>query len=102
MRRVVIVGKGRANLTRAGARPRPPPASAIRQSHFSGHVSHLNKRANFAAFDPGTFVIGGGVSDTGELLLAPARESFRKTLTGRGHRPEARIERALLGSSAVH
>ncbi|MCU1594174.1 MAG: hypothetical protein JWO12_1566 [Frankiales bacterium] len=53
-----------------------------------------------AAFDPGTFVIGGGVSDTGELLLGSARESFRKTLTGRGHRPEARIERALLGSNA--
>src|SRR5690348_17325348 len=40
-----------------------------------------------AALDPGLFVIGGGVSDAGELLLAPARESFRKTLTGRGFRP---------------
>ena len=39
-----------------------------------------------AALDPGTFVIGGGVSEAGELLLGPARESFRRTLTGRGYR----------------
>jgi glucokinase len=50
-----------------------------------------------AALDPGTFVIGGGVSDAGELLLGPARDSFRRTLTGRGFRPEARIVKAALG-----
>ena len=53
-----------------------------------------------AALDPGTFVIGGGVSDAGELLLQPARESFRRTLTGRGFRPEARIVKAALGPEA--
>jgi glucokinase len=53
-----------------------------------------------AALDPGTFVIGGGVSDAGELLLRPARESFRRTLTGRGFRPEPRIVRAALGPEA--
>jgi glucokinase len=53
-----------------------------------------------AALDPGLFVIGGGVSDAGELLLGPARESFRRTLTGRGYRPEARIVRASFGPEA--
>ncbi len=53
-----------------------------------------------AALDPGIFVIGGGVSDAGELLLGPARESFRRKLTGRGFRPEARIVRAELGNDA--
>ena len=53
-----------------------------------------------AAFDPGRFVIGGGVSEAAELLLAPARESFRRTLTGRGFRPEAPIVRAGLGPDA--
>jgi glucokinase len=53
-----------------------------------------------AAFDPGTFVIGGGVSDAGELLLGPARESFSRALTGRGYRPEARVVRAQLGPDA--
>ena len=53
-----------------------------------------------AAFDPGTVVIGGGVSDAGELLLGPARDAFRRGLTGRGFRPEARIVRAELGNVA--
>lgn len=53
-----------------------------------------------AALDPGVFVIGGGVCDAGELLLGPARESFRRTLTGRGFRPEPRIVPAALGPQA--
>jgi glucokinase len=53
-----------------------------------------------AALDPGMFVIGGGVSDAGDLLLDPTRASFRQSLTGRGFRAEARIERALLGAEA--
>lgn len=53
-----------------------------------------------AALDPGLFVVGGGVSAAGELLLGPARDSFRKHLTGRGYRPEARIEKAALGNDA--
>jgi glucokinase len=53
-----------------------------------------------AAFDPGTFVIGGGVSAAGDLLLASARETFKRRLTGRGYRPEARIVAARLGNDA--
>ncbi|GGB90523.1 glucokinase [Knoellia flava TL1] len=53
-----------------------------------------------AAFDPGTFVIGGGVSAAGELLLGPARENFRRRLTGRGYRPEAQVVAARLGNEA--
>lgn len=53
-----------------------------------------------AAFDPGLFVIGGGVSAAGDLLLEPARESFRRQLTGRGYRPEARLVAAELGNDA--
>ena len=48
--------------------------------------------ANLAAvIDPSMFVIGGGVSAAGELLLRPAREEFAHTLTGRGFRPVARV-----------
>lgn len=53
-----------------------------------------------AALDPNLFVIGGGVSDTGELLLGPARSAFSQHLTGRGFRPEARIVPAHLGNDA--
>jgi glucokinase len=53
-----------------------------------------------AAFDPGGFVIGGGVSEAGELLIGPAREAYRRQLTGRGFRPEARVLLAQLGNEA--
>ncbi|GAA4356321.1 ROK family glucokinase [Angustibacter luteus] len=53
-----------------------------------------------AAFDPGLFIIGGGVSEAGELLLGPARDAFRRHLTGRGFRPEAPLVRAQMGNDA--
>ncbi|PJJ56056.1 glucokinase [Mumia flava] len=53
-----------------------------------------------AALDPGVFVVGGGVSVAGDLLLEPARETLRRTLTGRGYRPDARVVRAHLGNDA--
>ncbi len=53
-----------------------------------------------AALDPGTVVVGGGVSAAGDLLLEPARQAFRRQLTGRGYRPEARIVTAELGNEA--
>jgi glucokinase len=53
-----------------------------------------------AAFDPGRFVIGGGVSEAGDVLIGPAREAYRRQLTGRGFRPEASIVLAQLGNEA--
>jgi glucokinase len=51
-------------------------------------------------FDPGVVVVGGGVSEAGDLLLEPARSAFRRELSGRGHRPEMEIRLAALGNSA--
>lgn len=53
-----------------------------------------------AALDPGLFVIGGGLCEAGEMLLAPARRSFARNLTGRGFRPAAPISLAALGPGA--
>lgn len=53
-----------------------------------------------AAFDPGVIVIGGGVSEAGELLLAPARAAFDRQLPGRGHRPEPQLRLAQLANTA--
>jgi glucokinase len=53
-----------------------------------------------AILDPGAFIIGGGLSDAGDLLLEPIREAFNNALTGRGHRVAADIRIAELGSSA--
>lgn len=53
-----------------------------------------------ALLDPEVFVVGGGVSAAGDLVLAPAREAFAGALSGRGHRPEARIVVADMGNDA--
>jgi len=53
-----------------------------------------------AILDPACFVIGGGVSEAGELLLDPARTAYERALTGRGYRPIAEIRVAQLGEDA--
>jgi glucokinase len=53
-----------------------------------------------SVLDPGVFVIGGGVADAGDLLLGPAKESYRTSLPGAGHRPFADIRLAVLGNAA--
>ncbi|MGI5168686.1 ROK family glucokinase [Spirillospora sp. CA-253888] len=53
-----------------------------------------------AVLDPGLFIIGGGLSDAGDLLLDPIKRAFADALTGRGHRPLPEIRIAELGSAA--
>ncbi|MDA8318494.1 MAG: ROK family glucokinase [Actinomycetota bacterium] len=53
-----------------------------------------------AVLDPGCFVLGGGVSESGDLLLNPARDAFASALTGRNYRPHAPIVLAELGADA--
>ncbi len=53
-----------------------------------------------AVLDPELFVIGGGVADTGDLVLEAARREFRNQLSARGYRPEAQILLAELGNEA--
>jgi len=65
-----------------------------------GHWLGMGLANLAAALDPGVFVIGGGVSHAGELLLGPARAAFADTLTGRGFRPQARVVPARLGNDA--
>ncbi len=53
-----------------------------------------------AILDPGCFVIGGGVSEAGDLLLEPAKAAFDQCLTGRAYRQQAVIKLAELGADA--
>jgi glucokinase len=53
-----------------------------------------------AVLDPAVVVIGGGVSEAGELLLGSVREHFRANLTGRSYRPEMEVRLAVLGNKA--
>jgi glucokinase len=51
-------------------------------------------------FDPSAFIVGGGVSDEGELVLDPIRKSFRRWLVGGQWRPHAQVLAAQLGGRA--
>jgi glucokinase len=53
-----------------------------------------------AAFDPDVVVIGGGVSDAGDLLLEPAREALGRSVVGAGHRSVPPVLKATLGAEA--
>ncbi len=53
-----------------------------------------------AILDPGCFVIGGGVSEAGDLLLRPARAAYRERLPGASYRELAPVELAQLGPDA--
>ena len=53
-----------------------------------------------AILDPGTFVIGGGVSEAGDLLLASARQTLVDKLSGNQQRPAPEVRLATLGNNA--
>ncbi|WP_129839367.1 ROK family glucokinase [Streptomyces sp. RFCAC02] len=51
-------------------------------------------------FDPAAFIVGGGVSDEGDLVLEPIRKSYRRWLVGARFRPQAQVLAAQLGGRA--
>lgn len=105
-------GYGRRLLELGGGRPEGIEAPEVTAAAREGDPAALDcfqeigswlgqGLADLAAtLDPGLFVIGGGVADAGELLLAPARRVFEQRLTGTGRRPLAEIRLAALGNDA--
>jgi glucokinase len=53
-----------------------------------------------AVLDPGVVVIGGGVSEAGDLLLGPIRKAFDDHLSGGRNRPQLDLRLATLGNQA--
>jgi glucokinase len=53
-----------------------------------------------AVLDPEVFVIGGGVSEAGDLLLASARQTLADKLIGQQNRPAPIVKTAELGNTA--
>ena len=53
-----------------------------------------------AVLDPGLVVVGGGVSEAGEMLAGPARRALARNLPGRRFRPVVELRLASLGNSA--
>lgn len=52
------------------------------------------------AFDPACVVIGGGLSEAGDLLLEPARRVLAEQVVGAGHRDVPPVVAAALGPEA--
>jgi glucokinase len=75
-------------------------AGAVRCFEIVGSWLGQGLAALAAILDPGCFVIGGGVSAAGELLVGPARAAFEDELTGGSYRPRAEIRLAQLGADA--
>ncbi len=53
-----------------------------------------------AVLDPGMFVLAGGVTNAGQVLLEPVMAGFADSLTARDRRPLARVALAGLGPEA--
>lgn len=53
-----------------------------------------------ALLDPEVFVLAGGVSEAGDVLLTPARENYEQRLTAYDYRPVAPVVLASLGNDA--
>jgi glucokinase len=75
-------------------------AAALRCFEIVGGWLGQGLAALAAILDPGCFVIGGGVSEAGDLLIRPARAAFGDALTGGSYRPHAEIRLAQLGADA--
>ena len=73
---------------------------AIELFHEIGSWLGVGLAGMAAAFDPSCIVVGGGVSDAGDILLEPTRAAFSRTLVGRGHRRAPDVLRAGLGPEA--
>jgi glucokinase len=50
--------------------------------------------------DPAVVVLGGGVTEAGDLLLKPARRAFARTLPAAAHRPQPLLRPTSLGNRA--
>ena len=50
-----------------------------------------------AVLDPSRIVVGGGLAEVGETLLAPTRRAFAELLEGGRSRPDVEIVSASLG-----
>jgi len=53
-----------------------------------------------AALDPEVYVIGGGLSEAGELVLEPIRRSFEAEVPANGFRPVAKVVGATFSNQA--
>jgi glucokinase len=85
------------HVTRAAAEGDPEALAVMAQ--FAWWLAlGLANLAN--VFDPEVIVLGGGLVQAGDVLIAPARHAFADLVEGVEHRPAIRIVAAQLGERA--
>ncbi|MBI2703724.1 MAG: ROK family protein [Actinobacteria bacterium] len=101
--RVVTLAGGDAedvrgeHVTRAALEGDPDAVAVLRQ--FAWWVA-LGVANLVNILDPELVVIGGGLADAGELLLAPTRQAYAGLVLAHEHRSPVRVEAASLGADA--
>ena len=85
------------HVTQAAADGDPVAMEAF---HVAGTWLGRGLASLCAILDPGTFVIGGGVSEAGDLLLDSTRTALGQSLSGRQQRPMPDLRVATLGNNA--
>ena len=105
-------GSAPALLAAAGGDPRAVTGAQVTELAAAGEAEALalfDKLAEplglgistlVSILDPTVVVLGGGVSEAGELLLGPTRPALERELSGRGHRPPPELRLAALGNDA--
>jgi glucokinase len=111
-REAAVAGRASALVELAGGDP-----EAVRGEHVTGAARQgdpgaLAVMAGFAWWlalglanlanivDPERIVLGGGMAEAGEILLAPTRQAFERLVEGVRHRPQIPIVTARLGGRA--
>ncbi|WKU43259.1 ROK family protein [Streptomyces sp. VNUA116] len=93
-------GSGRVTGEAVSAAARAGDPAARAQLERLGHWLGIGVATLVNLFDVELVVIGGGVADAGELLLAPLRASFARYVTAAAHRELPAVEPARLGPEA--
>ncbi|TML64120.1 MAG: ROK family protein [Actinobacteria bacterium] len=111
-REAAQAGRGRRMVALAGGDPEAVRGEHVTRACAEGDAEALEVMRQFAwwlalglvnlayAFDPETFVIGGGLVEAGEVLLEPTRAAFADLLAGSAYRPAVAIVAAQLGERA--
>ena len=103
---------GAALLALAGQEPDAVTGTMVTEAAMAGDAAAVGLFAELGRWlgegvaslavvlDPATVVVGGGVSEAGDLLLEPARQAYAAALSGGSHRPHLEVTRATLGNDA--
>ncbi|MEO7555308.1 MAG: ROK family protein, partial [Acidimicrobiales bacterium] len=85
------------HVTRAAAEGDPGALAVMERLGWWAALGITNL---IAVLDPEVVVVGGGLVEAGELLLAPIRRSYHDLVFAGDHRPPVRLVAAELGERA--